>query len=867
MADSTLPVLLNRGLDLVTPPLMIETGSLIDCVNYEMTDTAGYRRIDGYERYDGYPTGAVYEFFRVNITAINPLDQDEIVPGVIISRIGDGLPKRDIGVVVGGEFPTNLFDVTPLTSTDSFVLEESLLLLQNLGFLVLQSELGLLALQGTPTGFGDEFIITTALGVQVPVTVNSVPVPGKTLGFTPMEYIEKLREYSAVLRDLVQLAPAPIAGLHWFEDRLLVAVNALGITVNVAPGVRPIEGVRMRWNGVIYRLVHVEVLSTGGSDQLRLSMYPIDVSPTVNDDLVEVTTADVNVTTWLANVTATGDPSLENEYTAVLGYYNNPNVSSMRGFTYMDAALKFSYDGGNYPGGLPPPLTLNTNNRDYWISGSGGTVLKVRLTGFNVESGVLTAGSGVGQAQVVVTEIISGTRDHIIDNDELHSAFPIVPATRVATVNVSAAGGAPVAMVNLAGTRALQAANTRYVWDTFNFYGQSAELNAYGATGASRGFWADKESYGHIYTNTDPLLDKPKYLAFHSAKLAYGFAKGTVLLSVTGEPWNFLGFDGALEIATGDDITGLLDLPGETLAVFGRRAVRKIVGTTDQDIRLGTLAANSSCFDYTACIVGADAVYTGVNGITTLQQSSAYGDFIGERLTNKISNWLRPKLVGTGSSFESGGVAMAYVIRSKSQYRLVLSTGEVVMVTFTGEGPKCTFQNYGLIGQLRIPFAWTSEIDDKGHEQSFVRWDVAELNQRTFQMENGWGFDGVTFRHYFVTSHVFNENGTMFAGIEKIRLYGQGYGFATLHVHSSSIEEDFDMTYENTEQDISIPRNPVILYNEMQPVTNIVDHANWGLGIKLRFEGTNPENSPDIEPSHICQVLVQHMRTEGALDS
>lgn len=867
MADSTLPVLLNRGLDLVTPPLMIESGSMVDCVNYEMTDTAGYRRIDGYERYDGYPTGAVYEYFRVKISAVNPLDQDELVPGLIISRVGDGLPKKDIGVIVGGPFPTNLYDITPLTSTDAFVIEESLLLLQNLGFLVLQSELGLLALQGTPSGFGDNFIVTTALGVQIPVTIDSVPVPGKSLATDPMQYIEDLRAYGQVLRDLVGLMPTPIAGLHWFEDRLLVAVNALGITLNVAPGVRPIEGIRMRWNGIIYRLNHVEVVSTGGTDQLRLSLFPIGVSPTVNDNLIEVTTADVNVFTWLVNVTATGDPSVENEYCAVLGYANNPEVSSMRGFTYMSPALTFKFDAGNYPGGLNPPLTLNTNNRDYWISGSGGTVLKVRLTGFNVASGVMASGTGVGRAQLVVVSQVSGTRDHIIDNDELHNQFPIIPAGRVATVNVAAAGGAKVEMVCLAGTRALQAANTRYVWDTFNFYGQSAELNAYGATGASRGFWADKESYGHIVTNDDPLLDKPKYLAFHSAKLAYGFAKGTVLLSVTGEPFNFQGLDGALEIATGDDITGLLDLPGETLAVFGRRAVRKIVGSTDQDIVLGTLAANSACFDYTACIMGADAVYTGVNGITTLQQSSAYGDFIGERLTNRISNWLRPKLVGTGSSFESGGVCMAYVIRSKSQYRLVLSTGEVVMVTFTGEGPKITFQNYGLVGQLRLPFAWTSEIDYKGHEQAYIRWDVSELNQRIYQIENGWGFDGVTFRHFFETSHVFNQNGTMFAGIEKIRLYGQGYGFATLHVHSSSIEEDFDMPFENTEQDISIPRNPVILYNQMQPVTNIVDHANWGLGIKLRFEGTQPENSPTIEPSHICQVLVQHMRTEGAMDS
>ena len=47
------PVALNQGLDLVTTPMLVEPGALIDCLNYEMTDTSGYRRIDGYEKYDG----------------------------------------------------------------------------------------------------------------------------------------------------------------------------------------------------------------------------------------------------------------------------------------------------------------------------------------------------------------------------------------------------------------------------------------------------------------------------------------------------------------------------------------------------------------------------------------------------------------------------------------------------------------------------------------------------------------------------------------------------------------------------------------------------------------------------------------------
>ena len=43
------PVALDQGLDTTAPPLMAKPGTLIDCLNYEMTNHVGYRRIDGYE--------------------------------------------------------------------------------------------------------------------------------------------------------------------------------------------------------------------------------------------------------------------------------------------------------------------------------------------------------------------------------------------------------------------------------------------------------------------------------------------------------------------------------------------------------------------------------------------------------------------------------------------------------------------------------------------------------------------------------------------------------------------------------------------------------------------------------------------------
>ena len=52
-------VMLDGGLDLVTPPLFVEPGKLVDCLNYECSDKVGYKRIEGFERYDGGPSTAI----------------------------------------------------------------------------------------------------------------------------------------------------------------------------------------------------------------------------------------------------------------------------------------------------------------------------------------------------------------------------------------------------------------------------------------------------------------------------------------------------------------------------------------------------------------------------------------------------------------------------------------------------------------------------------------------------------------------------------------------------------------------------------------------------------------------------------------
>ena len=137
MANQVEPVILGTGLDTVTPPLLAEAGSLSDCLNYEISDTIGYRRIDGYENYDGFPNGAVSYYLRIRIVASDSLDQPSITEGSILYRSNNGLNAVAIGTILGGPFNTDYYDITPIQNLDAFVLTEEFLELLDGGYIYL----------------------------------------------------------------------------------------------------------------------------------------------------------------------------------------------------------------------------------------------------------------------------------------------------------------------------------------------------------------------------------------------------------------------------------------------------------------------------------------------------------------------------------------------------------------------------------------------------------------------------------------------------------------------------------------------------------------------------------------------------------
>lgn len=70
------------GLDLVTPPMMVDPGSLLGSVNYEIGIEGGYTRIQGFERFSGKPKPSTASYWIIDFDAGDTeVSEDDTVTG------------------------------------------------------------------------------------------------------------------------------------------------------------------------------------------------------------------------------------------------------------------------------------------------------------------------------------------------------------------------------------------------------------------------------------------------------------------------------------------------------------------------------------------------------------------------------------------------------------------------------------------------------------------------------------------------------------------------------------------------------------------------------------------------------------------
>lgn len=160
---------LNKGLDLNTAKIAAPEGTLLDSLNYEQVDFQGQKRIDGFARYDGSKGSYIDDFLRVYVSG------SELAVG------------------------------TPIQGPDSTIF-------------------------GVAVGVSDEYLDVAVINETQVKNVGGPYEWGSTLPLSPQEHYELLLQYNQVLRDRTTELPGPVAGLHWFRDRLYAIASVPVVT-------------------------------------------------------------------------------------------------------------------------------------------------------------------------------------------------------------------------------------------------------------------------------------------------------------------------------------------------------------------------------------------------------------------------------------------------------------------------------------------------------------------------------------------------------------------------------------------------------------------------------------------------------------
>lgn len=509
-----------------------------------------------------------------------------------------------------------------------------------------------------------------------------------------------------------------------------------------------------------------------------------------------------------------------------------------------------------------------------------------------ITGGSWAGGDATGVLQVVnVTPYSTSARRQITSGDIMYTA-PSHGGNAILTVTAD---------MKFAGLPSLnQVVNTsksRYEIIDANFYGNETWDSIYGVSGAGRAFVYDGFYFRYIYTGLNDTLDLPRHLAFHNFHLILGYTTGSALSSVTGDPEDFDGENGAGEFDTGDAITGLIRQSGTSLAILCRKSIHSLNGTDNTNFSVSVITPYEGCIEYTAIDCG-KLVYASYRGISTLEQTAAYGNFMGTRLSANMTPWLLPRLTNLPLSvtvgpvltaaIATGGVMFAMAVRNKNQYRLYFKDGYILTMTLMGaeSTPVFTIQqiNFNEGGGVLIPLAASSGVDSTGKDRNHVSWYDPNKGYQTddslrgfmYELDRGWGFLSTPIKAWFTTTHNFFNSPFDVDTIRKLRIHGQSQGIATatIAVSSDYLSNDFTngLTYGQTvsnaiPQDISLPINggansSLTLTDNLQPKTSIANVSKRGRSFSIQV-ATDPDT---LEPPHVAQVLLAQIK-EGKAEA
>jgi len=263
----------------------------------------------------------------------------------------------------------------------------------------------------------------------------------------------------------------------------------------------------------------------------------------------------------------------------------------------------------------------------------------------------------------------------------------------------------------------------KYEFTNYNFTGSTATASMYGCDGVNKAFQFDGTTLTQITTGM--VIDAPNHITAHKKHLFLSFQGGSIQHSSIGDPMTWTPITGAAELALGDECTGFEQQAGDALVVFTRNQTHILYGTSAIDWNLKPFSRTTGCIAGTNQRFGSMTYFLDDRGVTSLAATQAFGDFIADSISQKIS----PIMANIKAD-----VSASVQIRNKGQYRLFTNSGGGVIATF--EGNK-------LAGWTTVYFpnpvkCIVSGESANGSELIYFGSD----NGFIYQLEKGTSFDG-----------------------------------------------------------------------------------------------------------------------------
>lgn len=465
----------------------------------------------------------------------------------------------------------------------------------------------------------------------------------------------------------------------------------------------------------------------------------------------------------------------------------------------------------------------------------------------------------------------------------------LTQADAAAGTNSIAVVSSDMEYAGLPGLASINAATSRYQFITANFYAVDDWDGIYGVSGAGKAFTLSIFDAGTgtetayvspIYTNvgSEQLIaqDKPRHIAYYHNALALGLRNGTLRVSVSGDPINFDGVDGSVEVGFGDRITGLLPLTGTTLGVFCENSIHGLNGTDPQSFDPQLLVPKSGAIEYTVVDMGMP-VFCSSNGISTLAQSQQQGNYIGRRLSYPVTTWVLPRMFNSQSlvsATDGSGVVCAIPVRAKNQYRVVFRDGYILNMTMNfDQSPSFTFMRYYLgqdsdteTDKYLVPIAWSTDSDNTGKERihiSHYSTFSSVSSNFVYELERGWGFAGKYIPEYYTVNWYYKDP---FAekNVRKIRIDGLTKGVGSSVVNTA---KDYELNFNTVAASISMPAEPFsTLKEDFTPASRLTHIAERGRSVSFKISGTYLTNINNPVPPDTHQVLLLQYPAGGRID-